>query len=187
MLFKSEKAPLEVLEVPVVLVKSANAPLAALKLPVVLLKRVPAPVAVLLSPVFARSVPAPTAVLNFPVAVTLSEKKPTPVLYVPVVRLKSAFGPSAVLPPGYPPSGGGLTACADISNEQAISGIKNNRFRKFVDRVVVFMRRSWKIGRDVARQKESSSHRIGLNSVLLHRGHLPALSKGTGFVKFFMY
>jgi hypothetical protein len=30
-------------------------------------------------------------------------------------------------------------------------------------------------------------HRIGLNSVLLHRGHRPALSNGTGIVKCFMY
>jgi hypothetical protein len=32
------------------------------------------------------------------------------VLNVPVVRLKSAACPSAVLPPAYPPSGGGFTA-----------------------------------------------------------------------------
>ena len=31
---------------------------------------------------------------------------------VPLVRLKRAACPSAVLPPGYPPSGAGLTACA---------------------------------------------------------------------------
>jgi len=30
-------------------------------------------------------------------------------------------------------------------------------------------------------------HKIGLNSVLLHRGHLPAASKETGFVKYFTY
>jgi hypothetical protein len=36
-------------------------------------------------------------------------------------------------------------------------------------------------------QKENSPHRMGLNSVHLHLGHLPALSKGTGFVKCFMY
>ena len=30
-------------------------------------------------------------------------------------------------------------------------------------------------------------HRIGANSVLLHRGHLPAVSNGTGFVKCFTY
>jgi hypothetical protein len=30
----------------------------------------------------------------------------------PICQTKSASSPSAVLPPGYPPSGGGLTACA---------------------------------------------------------------------------
>jgi hypothetical protein len=30
-------------------------------------------------------------------------------------------------------------------------------------------------------------HRIGLNSVLLHRGHLPAVSNVTGLVKCFVY
>jgi hypothetical protein len=33
----------------------------------------------------------------------------------------------------------------------------------------------------------TSPHRIGLNSVLLHRGHLPAVSNGTGVVKCFIY
>ena len=32
-----------------------------------------------------------------------------------------------------------------------------------------------------------ASHRIGLNSVCLHRGHLPALSNGTALVKCFTY
>jgi hypothetical protein len=32
-----------------------------------------------------------------------------------------------------------------------------------------------------------SSYTTGLNSVLLHRGHLPAASNGTGFVKCFIY
>jgi hypothetical protein len=31
------------------------------------------------------------------------------------------------------------------------------------------------------------SHRIGLNAVLLHRGHLPAVSNKTALVKCFMY
>jgi len=32
-------------------------------------------------------------------------------------------------------------------------------------------------------KRSDSSHRIGLNSVLLHRGHRPAVSKGKGLVK----
>src|SRR5439155_27299360 len=36
--------------------------------------------------------------------------EPMAVFSVPVVRLKSASSPSAVLPPRYPPSGGGRTA-----------------------------------------------------------------------------
>ena len=101
-----------VLKSPVVLLKRANAPLAVLKLPSVLLKSAPAPMAVFSSAVLLRSAPAPLAVLKLPVLSTLSEKKPTAVLYVPLVRLNRAFCPSAVLPPGYPPSGGGTTACA---------------------------------------------------------------------------
>ena len=108
-----------VFRAPVVLLKRANAPVAVFCLPVVLFKSAAAPVAVfstpapeLGSPTLARSAPAPTAVLNWPSVSLLSDKKPTAVLNVPVVRLKRAAWPSAVFPPGYPPSGAGLTAWA---------------------------------------------------------------------------
>src|SRR5438477_12027906 len=78
--------------------------------------------------VFARSAPAPTPVLKLPMASPLSEKKPTAVLKPPVVRLRSALCPSAVFPPGYPPSGGGLTACTCGKNaKQAMTnGIRHS-------------------------------------------------------------
>ncbi len=95
----------------VVLWMSVLRPFAVFPVPVVLLKSAAAPVAVLLSPVLSKSVSAPIAVLNFPVVVLLSEKDPIAVLNVPPVRLSKAFCPSAVLFPGYPPSGGGLSAC----------------------------------------------------------------------------
>jgi len=40
---------------------------------------------------------------------------------------------------------------------------------------------------DALRGKKNSPYKIGLNSVLLQRGHLPALSRVTGLVKRFMY
>jgi hypothetical protein len=68
-------------------------------------------VAVFSPAVFASSVPAPTPVQKLPLVRFKREYIPTAVLYVPVLRLKRALCPSAVLPPAYPPSGGGLTAC----------------------------------------------------------------------------
>lgn len=109
------------------LFKRALAPTAVLKAPSVLNKSAVAPKAVLLSAALKRSDPAPVAVLNPPVLRLSSESQPTAVLYVPVVRLKSAFCPSAVLPPGYPPSGGGLTACAFGNRPKQTNGTTNNR------------------------------------------------------------
>jgi hypothetical protein len=86
--------------------------LAVLPSPVLLLKSAPAPVAVFSSEVAAKSAPAPVAVLKLPVILVFNENQPTAVLYVPVVRLRRVCCPSAVLPPGYPPSGAGLTARA---------------------------------------------------------------------------
>src|SRR6266498_3343747 len=101
-------------------------------MPVVLLKSAPAPVAVFSFAVLARSAPAPTAVLNLPSVLLLSENRPTAVLYVPVVRLKSAFCPSAVLPPGYPPSGAGLTPCAPGKSPKQASTTGMMRMDNFV-------------------------------------------------------
>src|SRR5207245_1828782 len=90
--------------------------------PVVLLKRAPAPIAVFCSAVvFKASVAAPSAVLRLPVVLFSSEKKPTPVLNVPLLSASSAACPSAVLPPGYPPSGGGTTACAGCKSAKPVS------------------------------------------------------------------
>src|SRR5207248_8459491 len=54
----------------------------------------------------------PAAVLKPPVVLLESAMLPMPVLSAPLVLLASAPSPSAVLPLGYPPSGGGLTALA---------------------------------------------------------------------------
>jgi hypothetical protein len=81
-----------------------------LPLPVVLLNNAPAPVAVFWPAVLTKSVPAPTPVLKPPSVRLRREYTPIAVLYAPVVRLGRARYPSAVLPPGYPPSGGGTTA-----------------------------------------------------------------------------
>jgi hypothetical protein len=47
-----------------------------------------------------------------PVVSAKRASNPIAVLSIPLVRLKRAFVPSAVFSPGYPPSGGGLTAWA---------------------------------------------------------------------------
>src|SRR6266508_1730510 len=126
--------PNAILLLPVVL-KSAPLPLAVLKLPVVLWKSAPAPVAVFASAVLTRSVPAPRPVQKLPSVRLRTENIPTAVLYRPVVRLKSALCPSAVLPPGYPPSGGGLTACAFGSvaaRQRSASVAKSNGVLVFI-------------------------------------------------------
>src|SRR6516164_6123229 len=101
--------------------ESAKAPTAVLLSPSMLLNSAPAPTAVFSVAVLDRSTPAPTPVLNWPVLSLLSERKPTAVLKPPVVRLNRAACPSAVLPPGYPPSGGGLTAPALCGNAKQAS------------------------------------------------------------------
>src|SRR5262249_49516128 len=40
---------------------------------------------------------------------------------------------------------------------------------------------------NISLKRPDSPHRTGLNSVLLHRGHLPAASNATGLVKCFTY
>ena len=81
---------------------------------VLLKSAAPPTAAVFPSAVLLKSVAAPTAVFNWPSTLLLSENQPTAVLLAPefTLRLKRAFWPSAVLPPGYPPSGAGTTACA---------------------------------------------------------------------------
>ena len=93
--------------------------------------------AVFLSAVLARSVPAPIPVFNWPVVLLRSDRKPTDVLKPPVVRLKRALCPSAVLPPGYPPSGAGLTACAP--GESAKQASANNAIVGHIIFLIVFM------------------------------------------------
>ena len=62
------------------------------------------------------------------------------VLLLPVVRLNRALVPSAVLLLGYPPSGGGLTACtaSGRTKQPSISGIRK-RARHDDDDVAVFL------------------------------------------------
>src|SRR5215470_15230340 len=106
-----------------VLFKSASTPTAVLASPVVLSKSAAAPTAVFSLPVFRERVPAPTAVLKPASTLLSSDNAPTAVFAKPVLvsRLKRAFWPSAVLSPGYPPSGGGLTACAFGKSVEAVS------------------------------------------------------------------
>ena len=62
----------------------------------------------------------------------------------PLVRLKRASVPSAVFPPGYPPSGGGITACATgMSARPIIASVMMES-----DRMLVFM--DAKCGRNFA-------------------------------------
>src|SRR4029078_3549741 len=94
-----------------VLFKSALVPMAVLCSPEVLSKSAAVPTAVFASALLNKSVPAPRAVLKPPLVSLKSEYQPTAVLPAPAVRFLRALVPSAVVKLGYPPSGGGTTAC----------------------------------------------------------------------------
>src|SRR5215472_18851147 len=70
---------------------------------------------------------APTAVLKLPVETLNNENVPTAVFATPAVRLLRALSPSAVVKLGYPPSGGGTTACACVNSARQARVIKNKR------------------------------------------------------------
>src|SRR6266550_4721527 len=144
----SAPEPMAVLPLPVMLATSALSPLAVLSTPVVLAASAPRPVAVFSTPmVLLKSAPVPRAVFWPPVVLLSSAKKPTAVLNSPVLRVNRALCPSAVLPVGYPPSGGGLTACAagETAKQARASGMRRRPIRegdRTVDvlkcRVVIF-------------------------------------------------
>src|SRR5262249_49174710 len=101
--------------------------------PLVSLKSAAPPMAVSrLACTVLNSAPAPTAVLSWPFMLLLSEDHPTAVLLTPVVRLNRAFCPSAVLLPGYPPSGGGLTACTAGKRPKQMSMDATNGLKIFM-------------------------------------------------------
>src|SRR5439155_25132120 len=78
-----------------------------------------------------KSASKPTAVLLEPVVRLKSALKPMAVLSVPLVRLRSELSPSAVFWPGYPPSGGGITARAvGESAKQASANVRRKPSRK---------------------------------------------------------
>jgi hypothetical protein len=108
----SAKAPTAVLSLPVELNTIAAVPLAVFRVPAVFRMSAAVPLAVFQSPLLSASVPAPRPVLKLAVVLEKSEYQPKPELPAPVVRNLRAFWPSAVVKFGYPPSGGGLTACA---------------------------------------------------------------------------
>src|SRR6185437_356463 len=93
------------------------------------------------------------AVLRFPIVLLLSDEKPTAVFHVPLVRLKRAFCPSAVLPPGYPPSGGGLTACVFWTSAKQPSRSNARNRTQFIDSVGVFMSESCETAPNIASEK----------------------------------
>src|SRR4030095_1484465 len=110
----------------------AVAPTAVLNSPVLLSKSAAPPTAVFSSAVLKRSAPAPVAVLKLPAALLKSEYQPTAVFAEPVVRFLSALVPSAVVKLGYPPSGGGTTACAGCKNAKPASRQISTKERVFV-------------------------------------------------------
>src|SRR2546430_355758 len=132
------------LSLPVVLLRSATKPIAVLLLPVVLFRSAAEPVAVLKPPVeLLLSASKPLAVLFLPVVRLKSALKPMAVLLKPVIRLKSACSPSAVFWLGYPPSGGGSTACAvgESAKQASTKGMRRNarkgeQFIKFLNGIV---------------------------------------------------
>ena len=132
-LVESALEPTAVLRLASVLLWSALTPTAVFKMPMVLSKSAAAPMAVFWFPELRTSVPAPTPVLKPASTLLLSENQPTAVFARPVLvsRLERASCPSAVLNPGYPPSGGGFTACAFGKNARQATAstrpIRNGR------------------------------------------------------------
>src|SRR5260370_42296335 len=122
---------------------SAFQPMAVLRAPL-LLSRARYPCAVLSGPLSKRldsrakmpvpvfwlprrlpsSAPVPTAVLDRPSVSFWRVPVPSAVLSLPSVRRKRALVPPAVLPPGYPPPGGGFPACAI---DESVREIRNAR------------------------------------------------------------
>src|SRR5206468_4343157 len=81
---------------------------------------------------FCLSAAEPTAVLRLPCVLSVRALKPRAVLSCPVVRSRRASVPTAVLPSGYPPPGGGSTACIFGSAAERQRNARNNRIIVFI-------------------------------------------------------